>query len=163
LYDIAKAGWNLNIKILDEIGIKDLSLIIKNMVEGNDDRNLSIDEINNVIEILERIAKIQKDTKRRGNDPERLDGLLIPSIKNTLVRLQDIHFDDIEDRLDDEEKSKYEIVHHLVTLYIAKELEIQTLTGKIYGNYDKLWLFCDYKNFNLFTYRLKLILSLFRY
>jgi hypothetical protein len=43
------------------------------------------------------------------NDLEMLNELLIPSTKNVLVDLQNICFDDMDDRLDNEEKSKYMI------------------------------------------------------
>jgi hypothetical protein len=120
-------------EVRDEIGVEDLILIIKNMVERNEDRDLSTDEIDNIVQILEQIVKIQKDTRKEGKDPENLDELLIPSTKNKLVSLQEVHFDDMEDRIDDEKKNEYIIAHDLVHLHIAKELKIQTLAGKICG------------------------------
>ncbi|PKC10254.1 hypothetical protein RhiirA5_355736 [Rhizophagus irregularis] len=39
----------------------------------------------------------------------------------------------MEDRLDDDEKKDYKLAHRFVTLDIAKELELQTLAGKITG------------------------------
>jgi hypothetical protein len=136
LYNNAKARWggcNLNIKILDEIGVRDLILIIRDM---NENKELSINEVENVIEILKRIAKIQNDAKIEGNNLERLDELLVPSTDNILVELQDIFYDDLGDKLDNEEKAKCEIAHNLVTWNIAKGLGIQTLKGKIFGNYN---------------------------
>lgn len=121
--------------VRDEIGIKDLILIIQNMVKLDKDKIFSTNEITNIIRILEHIAKIQKENKREGNKREVLDGLLIPSTEDTLVDLQEIQYDDMEDRLDDDEKKDYKLAHRFVTLDIAKELELQTLTGKITGNY----------------------------
>lgn len=124
--------------VRDEIGVKDLITIIKNTMKGNKDKVLSANEINNVIRIIEQIVKIQKESKREGDKLEKLDGLLIPSNDNMLVELHEIHFDDMDDRLEEEMRSKLKITHNLVTLDVAKELEIQTLTGKIYGNNNKL-------------------------
>jgi hypothetical protein len=134
LFDNAKVGWNgcnLNIKILDEIEVKDLISIIS---EIGEDKELSVDEIKNVIEILKRIAKIQHITKIEKNGWEILDELLIPSTKHRLFKLREIYYDDMENSLDDKEKSKYNITHNLVNQNIASELGIQTLRGKIYGN-----------------------------
>ncbi|RGB33875.1 hypothetical protein C1646_703440 [Rhizophagus diaphanus] len=119
--------------VRDEIGIKDLILVIQNMVKMDKDKILSAIEITNIIRILEHIAKIQKENKREGNEREKLDGLLIPSTEDTLVNLHEIQFDDMEDRLDDDEKKDYKLAHRFVTLDIAKELELQTLAGKITG------------------------------
>ena len=58
--------------VRDEIGIKDYILIIKNIVKGNNDKVLSANEINNVIQILKQIVEIQKDNKDK---PESLDEL----------------------------------------------------------------------------------------
>jgi hypothetical protein len=124
--------------VRDEIGVKDLITIIRNTVKGNKDKVLSTIEINNVIRIIEQIAKIQKENRREGDELEKLDGLLIPSNENMLIELHEIHFDDMDDRLDEEMRSKLKITHNLVTLDVARELEIQTLTGKIYGNYKLL-------------------------
>ncbi|EXX51199.1 hypothetical protein RirG_263920 [Rhizophagus irregularis DAOM 197198w] len=120
--------------VRDEIGVKDLITMIKNTLKGNKDKVLSANEINNVIRIIEQIVKIQKESKREGDKLEKLDGLLIPSNDNMLVELHEIHFDDMDDRLEEEMRSKLKITHNLVTLDVARELEIQTLTGKIYGN-----------------------------
>ncbi|CAB5189595.1 unnamed protein product [Rhizophagus irregularis] len=122
--------------VRDEIGIKDFILIINSMVKGNKDKILSPNEINNIIQILEHIASIRKSNRGDGNNPKELDGLLVPTNKNTLADLQEIYFDDMEDRLSEEEKREHIIAHRLVIPYIAKELEIQTLTGKLYGNYN---------------------------
>ncbi|CAG8638947.1 3619_t:CDS:10 [Rhizophagus irregularis] len=119
--------------VRDEIGIKDLILVIQNMVKVDKDKILSAIEITNIIRILEHIAKIQKENKREGIEREKLDGLLIPSTEDTLVNLHEIQFDDMEDRLDDDEKKDYKLAHRFVTLDIAKELELQTLAGKITG------------------------------
>ncbi|CAI2171668.1 19815_t:CDS:2, partial [Funneliformis geosporum] len=72
--------------VRNEIEIKDLITIVSNMVKGNLDRNLSTDEIKKVIKALELISKIQRNIKiKRGeNHPEKLDGLLVPSIENKL-------------------------------------------------------------------------------
>jgi hypothetical protein len=140
LYNNARVRWNLNIKILDEIRIYDLILIIKDMVNENTDRVLSNDEINNVIKILKRIARMQSNARIEENDPERLDGLLIPSTERKLVDLDKIHFNDMKDN-EDEDTNRYIIAHHLVTLDIAEGLGIQTLRGTIFGNYYKM----DYK------------------
>ncbi|CAI2176639.1 9091_t:CDS:2, partial [Funneliformis geosporum] len=59
--------------VRDEIGVKDLILIIKSTVEGNKDRVLLIDEIKRVIQILEQISRKQRDNKRDRNDPENAD------------------------------------------------------------------------------------------
>ncbi|CAB4392542.1 unnamed protein product [Rhizophagus irregularis] len=115
----------------DEIEVRDLISIIRDM---NENEELSTNEIENVIEILKRVAKIQNDDKIEGNNLQRLDELLIPSTNNKLVELQDIYYDDMGDRLDDNEKSKYEITHYFVTRNIAEGLGIQTLKGKIFGN-----------------------------
>jgi hypothetical protein len=137
LYTFAKSGWNLNIKTLEEIGVKDLIFIIGNMVNGNENRGLSIDEIRNVIEILELIAK----NVRRRSDPDglvELDGLLIPSTKNNLVKFQEIYFNDVGDvdgALDDEDRNRH-IAHRFVTRDIVETLGIQTLRGSIFGNYS---------------------------
>ncbi|GES91935.1 sacsin isoform X1 [Rhizophagus clarus] len=120
--------------VRDEIGVKDLITIIRNTIKGNKDKVLSANELNNVIRIIEQIAKIQKENRREGDKLEKLDGLLIPSNENMLIELHEIHFDDMDDRLDEEMRSNLKITHNLVTLDVARELEIQTLTGKIYGN-----------------------------
>ena len=112
----------------NEIEIKDLILIIKNVMKGNMDKELSIDEIKKVIKVLEDISKIKRE-----NHSEKLDGLLIPSTENKLVNLHEIQFDDMEDRIDEEVKREYKIAHRFVTQYIAKELGIQTLGAKICG------------------------------
>src|SRR5436190_9187440 len=52
-----------------KFGIGWESLIIKNMFKGNENRALPTNEINDVVQILERIGK----TKREGINPERLD------------------------------------------------------------------------------------------
>jgi len=124
--------------VQDEIGVKDLIWIIKNMVKGDENRNLSNIEVKKVIQILEQISKIQKDLESKGKDPEEMNGLLVPSTENKLVNLQEIQFDDIKDRIDEKEKMKYKITHHLVNQYIAEGLKLETLTGKIYGNYNIL-------------------------
>lgn len=135
LYNNAKAGWNkcnLNIKILDEIDVRDLVLIISDIGEN---RELPMNEINNVIEILKRIARIQNNTKLEGNDLKSLDGLLIPSTENKLVSLDEIHFDDMGDKLSDEERRDYKISHRSINIDLAGELQMQTLKGTIYGIY----------------------------
>ncbi|RIA90183.1 hypothetical protein C1645_164871 [Glomus cerebriforme] len=121
--------------VRDEIGIEDFILIIQNMVKKNKNRTLSENEIKNIIQILERIVNIRKNNKRDENNPEKLDRLLIPSTENKLIGLHEIYFDDMGDILDEEKKREYKIAHCLVISHIAKELEIQTLTGKLYGNY----------------------------
>ena len=63
---------------------------------------------------------------------EILDGLLIPSTKNVLVKLPEIYFDNMEDWLDEEVRENYIIAHRYINLDIAKELEIQTLSAKIF-------------------------------
>ncbi|GBC02577.1 hypothetical protein RclHR1_00470007 [Rhizophagus clarus] len=114
--------------VRDEIGIKDFILIIKNVIKEDNDKILSTNEINNIIQILKQVAEIQKD------NPENLDGLLVPSTENKLVDLKEIQFDDMGDSLSDKEKCKHKITHKLVNKDIAKELKIQNLKGKIYGN-----------------------------
>ncbi|GBB90419.1 hypothetical protein RclHR1_17380001 [Rhizophagus clarus] len=157
LYNNAKGGWkryNLNIKILDEIEIKDLILIISNIGE---DKELSMDEIKNIIEILKRIVKIQHVSKIEENKEEILDELLIPSTKNRLFKLKEIYSDDMGNMLNDEEKSKYNIVHSLVTQNIASELGIQTLRGKIFGKEDIEWEI--YEQHEALTTRIRNILN----
>ncbi|CAB5149034.1 unnamed protein product [Rhizophagus irregularis] len=157
LYNKAKTRWggcNLNIKILDEIEVRDLISIIRDM---NENEELSTNEIENVIEILKRVAKIQNDDKIEGNNLQRLDELLIPSTNNKLVELQDIYYDDMGDRLDDNEKSKYEITHNFVTRNIAEGLGIQTLKGKIFGNKGSDWE--AYEQHESLTTRIKNILD----
>ena len=127
--------------VQDEVGIKDLILIIKNLVSENEKNELTTNEISNVIVIIEQIAKIRKDNKRSGNNEinqEELEGLLIPSNKKILVNLRDIHFDDLGDRLNEKDRNNYAITHYLVTPEIAEALQIQTLRGTIFGNYDNL-------------------------
>jgi hypothetical protein len=128
--------------VREEIGIKDFILIIKNVIKGDNDKVLSESEIKNVIQILKQVAEIQKD------NPESLNGLLVPSTENKLVDLHEIQFDDMGDSLSDEERSKHKIAHKLVINNIAKELNIQTLKGKIYGNYS------NYKILNFNSYYL---------
>ncbi|CAI2178087.1 8569_t:CDS:2, partial [Funneliformis geosporum] len=89
--------------VRNEIGVKELILIINNMVEGNEERKLSDDEINHVVQILNRISQIQKDTKCGGNDPDGLNELLVPSTENMLVKLDRIQFNDIEERISEHE------------------------------------------------------------
>jgi hypothetical protein len=120
--------------VREEIAIKDFILIINNMVKGNKDKILTQNEINNVIQILEHIANIRK-CNGEGNNQKELDGLLVLSNKNKLADLNEIYFDDMEDRLSEREKGEYIIAHRLVIPHIAKELGIQTLTGKLYGDY----------------------------
>ena len=119
--------------VRDEIGVKDLITMIKNTLKGNKDKVLSVNEINNVVRIIEQIVKIQKENRREGEKLEKLDGLLIPSNDNMLVELHEIHFDDMDDRLEEEMRSKLKITHNLVTLDIVKELEIQALS-EVFGN-----------------------------
>ncbi|GES93021.1 histidine kinase-like ATPase [Rhizophagus clarus] len=157
LYNNAKARWggcNLNIRILDEIEVRDLILIIRDM---NENKELTINKIENVIGILKRIAKIQNDAKLDENNLEILDELLVPNTNNILVELQKIYYDDMGDNLDDEEKSKYEIAHNLVTRNIAEGLGIQTLKGKIFGNEDSDWE--TYEQHESLTTRIKNILD----
>jgi hypothetical protein len=124
--------------VRDKIEIKDLILIIKNMAERNKNKDLSIEEVKNVVQILDQIVTRLNDRDSMGeNNLEMLNELLIPSTKNVLVDLQNIYFDNMDDRLDNEEKSKYMIAHSLVPPYIVKNLNMQTLAGKICGNYDK--------------------------
>ncbi|RIA92324.1 hypothetical protein C1645_736422 [Glomus cerebriforme] len=157
LYNNARDKWNrqnLNIKILDEIGVEDLMSIISDMYE---DRELSINEINNVIEILKRIAKIQSDVRIDGNDSGSLDGLLIPSTDNYLVNIDEIFFDDMGDNLNNEERSSYKISHHNISIEIAEGLRMQTLKGKIFGNRDQYWE--AYEQYESLTTRIKNILN----
>ncbi|RIA90194.1 hypothetical protein C1645_164980 [Glomus cerebriforme] len=114
--------------VRDEIGIRDLISIIGIIVKGNKDIILSSNDIKNVIQILKQIAEKQKD------NPEDLSGLLVPSTENKLVNLHEIQFDDMGDSLSDEERKKHKIAHHLVVKDIARELKIQTLKGKLFGN-----------------------------
>ncbi|CAI2173936.1 5875_t:CDS:2, partial [Funneliformis geosporum] len=90
----------------DEIGVNGLILIINNMVKGDGNRILSTKEVQRVIQFLERIITIQRDNRRDGKNPERLDGLLIPSTDNKLVNLYEIQFDDLKDRIDEIEKNE---------------------------------------------------------
>ncbi|RIA96668.1 hypothetical protein C1645_707710, partial [Glomus cerebriforme] len=147
--------------VRDEIGVKDLITIIKNMVKEDKNKVFHANEIKSIIRILEQITKIQKDNKREGNNLEKLEGLLIPSTENILVDLHEIQFDDMEDRLDEDEKKNYKLAHHLVTLDIAKELELQTLAGKIYGlNYTGGDIDWDaYEQNELLTTRIKNIIE----
>ena len=50
-----------------------------------------------------------------------------------LIELNEIQFDDMGGGLNEEERNKYKIAHHLVTRNIAEELGIQTLKGTIFG------------------------------
>ncbi|GES91903.1 histidine kinase-like ATPase [Rhizophagus clarus] len=157
LYNYAKAGWdkcNLNIKILDEIDVKDLILIISDIGEN---RELSMNEINNVIEILKRIAKIQNNTRIEGNDLKSLDGLLIPSTENKLVSLDEIQFDDMGDKLSEEERRDYKISHRSINIDLAEELQMQTLKGTIYGIREPCWE--TYEQYESLTTRIKNILN----
>ncbi|CAB4479085.1 uncharacterized protein OCT59_027473 [Rhizophagus irregularis] len=128
--------------VRDEIGVKDLVNFIKNMVKEDKNRALDTHEVDSVIMILEQIARIRKDNRREGNenDTEELEGLLIPSDKNVLVDFHEIHFDDMEGRLNGlnelNEYSIKHIAHYNITSDIATKLEIQTLIGEIYGNSD---------------------------
>ncbi|GBC07902.1 hypothetical protein RclHR1_07770002 [Rhizophagus clarus] len=129
-----------NMGVRDEVGIIDLIEFIKSMVKENRYKVLTAKEINNVVMILKRIIEIRKDNK--GNEKE-LDGLLIPSNNNILVELSNILFDDMKNRLGNEEKCNYEIVHDSITRDIAEELGIQTLKGTvfvkgIYGQVESL-------------------------
>ncbi|GES91901.1 hypothetical protein GLOIN_2v552263 [Rhizophagus clarus] len=123
--------------VQDEIGVKDLVNFIKNMVKEDKNRILDAHEIDNVIMILEQIARIRKDNRREGNenDTEELEGLLIPNDKNVLVDFREIHFDDMEGRLNGlnelNEYSIKHIAHNSITSDIATKLEIQTLIGEI--------------------------------
>jgi hypothetical protein len=132
--------------VRDEIGVKDLVNYIKNIVKGDKNRVLDTREIDNVIMILEQIAKIRKDNRREGNenDTEELEGLLIPNNKNVLVDFREIHFDDMEGRLNGlnelNEYSIKHIAHDSITSDIATRLEIQTLIGEIYGNLNKYYI-----------------------
>ncbi|CAG8743141.1 12727_t:CDS:2, partial [Funneliformis caledonium] len=120
--------------VRDVIGVKDFILIITNKSKGNLDRELSTDEIEDIVQILEQIATIQQDAREGRKYLEKLDGLLVPSTKNKLVNYDEIQYDDMKDRIDEREKSKYQIAHQLITREVVKELGIETLTGKIYGH-----------------------------
>ena len=126
------------IGVRDEIGVRDLILVIENVVKDDENKVLLEDEVENVFQILQQISRIQKDTRREGNNSEELAGLLIPSTGNKLVNLREIHFNDMEDRIDDDEIMQYIIAHRLITRDIANELGIQTLTGTIFGNFSIL-------------------------
>jgi hypothetical protein len=111
--------------VREKIGVKELISVVK-----NEHKDLSVEEI---IQILKQIVEIRKDNRRDGNELEELDGLLIPNNNNMLVELNEIQFDDMIDKLEEEERNKHNIAHHLVTKDIAEELGIQTLKGTIYG------------------------------
>ncbi|CAB4387504.1 unnamed protein product [Rhizophagus irregularis] len=117
---------SMGVQRWSQVKIKDLIQIIKKVVEKDENKVLSIDEINSVIDILICITNKQKI-----NPGERLDGLLVPSTNNILVSLQKIHYDDIEGRLGYEKKHQYLIAHSHVTPQIAKDLKMQFLAGKI--------------------------------
>ncbi|CAB4479093.1 unnamed protein product [Rhizophagus irregularis] len=117
---------SMGVQRWSQVKIKDLIQIIKKVVEKDENKVLSIDEINSVIDILICITNKQKI-----NPGERLDGLLVPSTNNILVSLQKIHYDDIEGRLGYEKKHQYLIAHSHVTPQIAKDLKMQSLAGKI--------------------------------
>ncbi|GBB96452.1 hypothetical protein RclHR1_02760005 [Rhizophagus clarus] len=121
---------SMGVRKWSRVGIEDLILIIKKVVEKDENRVLSINEIKNVIQILELI------TNRYDINPIRLDGLLIPSTKNLLISLQKIHFDDMGDNLGHEKKNQFLVAHPLVTVQVAKELQMQTLAEKICDVYD---------------------------
>ncbi|CAI2176056.1 17890_t:CDS:2 [Funneliformis geosporum] len=70
--------------VRDVIGVKDLILIIKDKSMGNLDRELSTNEIKEIIQILEQIATIQQNARKERKYSEKLDGLLVPSTKNKL-------------------------------------------------------------------------------
>ena len=104
----------------------------------NEYKDLSIDEI---IQILKQIVEIRanrKNNRGEGNELEELNGLLIPSNNDILVELDEIQFDDMKDRLDEKERNKHRIAHSLVTREIAEGLGIQTLSGTIFGNCELL-------------------------
>ncbi|CAB4393354.1 unnamed protein product [Rhizophagus irregularis] len=143
--------------VRDKIEAKDLILVIRNMVEKDENKNLSIEEIKNVVQILDEIATLQIGVFMKENDSERLNGLLIPSTKNVLVDLRNIHYDDMGNRLDDEEKNKYAIAHSLVSRYTAKELNMQTLTGKICDTGGSSWE--PYEQKELLTTRINNIIK----
>ncbi|GBC02571.1 hypothetical protein RclHR1_00470001 [Rhizophagus clarus] len=112
--------------VRDKIGVKELIFVVK-----NEYKELSVEEI---VQILKQIVEIRKDSRRDGIQLEELDGLLIPSNNDMLVELNEIQFDDMTDKLEEEERSKYKIAHPLITKDIAEELGIQTLKGTIYVN-----------------------------
>ncbi|CAB5344104.1 unnamed protein product [Rhizophagus irregularis] len=145
--------------IRDEIGIKDLILAIRNTAERNENKNLSIEEINNIVQVLDHIVTLQMRITAEENDPERFNELLIPSTENILVDLRNIHYDDMGNRLDNEEKSKYMIAHPLVSQYIAKKLNMQTLTGKICDTGDSSWEPYRYEQNESLTTRIKNIIK----
>ncbi|CAB5179889.1 unnamed protein product [Rhizophagus irregularis] len=118
--------------IRDEIGIKDLILAIRNTAERNENKNLSIEEINNIVQVLDHIVTLQMRITAEENDPERLDN---------------------------EEKSKYMIAHPLVSQYIAKKLNMQTLTGKICDTGDSSWEPYRYEQNESLTTRIKNIIK----
>ncbi|CAG8453449.1 13573_t:CDS:10 [Rhizophagus irregularis] len=91
--------------VRDKIGVKELIFTVK-----NEYKDLSTEEI---IQILKQIIEIRKDNRRDGNQLEELDGLLIPSNNNALVELNEIQFDDMADKLEEEERSRHKIAHHL--------------------------------------------------
>ncbi|CAG8636620.1 9275_t:CDS:2, partial [Funneliformis caledonium] len=113
--------------VRNEIGNMDLILIIKNMVKDNRDRVFSEDEIERIIQILKEILK-------EVPNPENLKEILVPNTENRLVKLDQIRFNDLKDRIDENEKCKHIIAHDHLTEEIAIGLEIETLIGEIFGN-----------------------------
>ncbi|CAI2164944.1 17359_t:CDS:2 [Funneliformis geosporum] len=129
--DYARTLFNV-MGVRNEVGIKDLILIIKNMMMDNEDREFPENEITNVIQILKQISNLLKE----GSNPENLNKLLVPSTENKLVKLYQIRFNDLEDRIDENEKNDAKATRFSI---IIDEREHDTFKKSLFSEEMKDW------------------------
>lgn len=113
--------------VRERIDINVLISIIEIIKDEANHSSLTESKLSEIIKLLEHIANERTSFKEEGQTCDLKD-LLIPSTDSTLLRHEDIYFDD-RPKLHKAAKN-YKISHPKITLELAEKLGIQMLSSK---------------------------------
>ncbi|CAG8531695.1 10201_t:CDS:10, partial [Scutellospora calospora] len=95
---------------------------------------LSNEELHKVVGVIELIAN---RIDEQSNFHESLEELLIPNTNLQLVNLYEIYYDDMRERLSDDDKNGLNIAHSSISYSVAKTLGMKMLAGNVIEVYEQ--------------------------
>ncbi|CAG8594331.1 22149_t:CDS:10 [Dentiscutata erythropus] len=108
------------------IEINDLIRIVEEIDREANHNSLTKEQLSKVIKLLKHFADEYTNPKKKGQICDLKD-LLIPSVDSTLLKHEEVYFDD-RPELNKIEKKNYRLSHQEITLELAESLGIQMLS-----------------------------------
>ncbi|CAG8441168.1 12948_t:CDS:2, partial [Dentiscutata heterogama] len=115
-----------NMGVHKRLGINDLIRIIKEIDLEANHNSLTKEQLSEVIKLLKYFADEHTNSKK-DDLKDDLKDLLIPSVDSTLLKHEEVYFDD-RPEVNKTEKKNYKLSHQEITLELAESLGIQMLS-----------------------------------